>query len=404
MAYRIIINLLCVCAVVVLSTNLKAQHYKVSPYPDLWYNDVDGARLGVRFLGEVEGTFKDGPHRIDAGVWLGSNLPTHPISYYISFTEPITTISEFGSEGNIHIQSSSRTGYAKHSLSLNKRWQHGFNEFNYVEVSLYNSYEKNFDDSYRLNPEHWSSEWKQILGTAFNFSRSIERVDFRAELSLQRILNAGFNTLTIDISNGLQLATHTSIYSRVYVHRSSSNAFGEYLGNVWTNPESNWNKNGYQRAKGTVPSTWITEGFLHFAGGANLRGYINQFSYYNSVYALNMEFSFLNPIQSIIQSSTYFSEILEFKSYVFFDIGAGDHEQFYSNSEEKPDDLVLSNTGSLADAGLGVQLSANIPDHLGKDRGLFIRYDVPFWLSSPSNNENTIKFRSVIGIGAIFNF
>ena len=93
-------------------------------------------------------------------------------------------------------------------------------------------------------------QWKQILGTVFNFSRSIERVDFRAELSLQRILHAGFNTLSIDISNGLQLATHTSIYSRVYVHRSSSNAFGEYLGNVWTNPESNWNKMDIKGQKG----------------------------------------------------------------------------------------------------------------------------------------------------------
>ena len=44
---------------VIFSTSLKAQNYKVSPYPDLWYNDVDGTKLGVRFIGEVEDTFKD---------------------------------------------------------------------------------------------------------------------------------------------------------------------------------------------------------------------------------------------------------------------------------------------------------------------------------------------------------
>ena len=389
---------------VIFSTSLKAQNYKVSPYPDLWYNDVDGTRLGVRFIGEVEDTFKDGPYRMDAGVWVGTKIPTYPISYYISFTEPIMAISEYASEGNIHIESSSRTGYAKHTLSLNKRWQHGFNEFNYVELSLYGSYEKNFDSIYRLNPTNWSSEWKNILGTIFYFSKSTDLIDFKSEIWLQRVLNAGFNVLSVAISNGLQLGTHTNINARVYIHRSSSNAFGEYLGNVWTNPENNWNNNGFQRAKGTLPSIWITDGFLHFAGGANLRGYVNQFSYYESVYAVNLELSFLNPIQRKIKSSTYFSEILEFKSYVFFDFGAGVNEQFYSNTYGKPDHLGLSDTGALANAGLGFQLSANIPDYLGKDRGVFIRYDLPLWLSSPKKNENTIRLRSVVGVGAIFNF
>jgi hypothetical protein len=56
------------------------------------------------------------------------------------------------------------------------------------------------------------------------------------------------------------------------------------------------------------------------------------------------------------------------------------------------------------DAGLGFQFSANIPDYLGKDRGIFIRYDIPLWLSSTVNNESNFKYRNVVGIGAIFNF
>ncbi len=47
-------------------------------------------------------------------------------------------------------------------------------------------------------------------------------------------------------------------------------------------------------------------------------------------------------------------------------------------------------------------LSINIPDYLGKNRGLMLRYDLPLWLSHPGNEAN-FKFRNVIGLGAVIN-
>ena len=69
-----------------VTSHLQAQTYQFSPYPDLWYNDIDGIRIGARLLGEVEGTFNDGPHRLDAGLWVGSKIPSNPVSYYFSIT------------------------------------------------------------------------------------------------------------------------------------------------------------------------------------------------------------------------------------------------------------------------------------------------------------------------------
>ena len=403
MANSTIIAFYFISVFTVTSTISNAQ-YLISPYPDIWYNDIDGIRVGLRLIGEVDGSFKDGPHRLDAGIWLGSKTPEHPISYFLSFTEPLAKLSRFGSEGSIQIITSSRTGYAKHQLSFIKRWQRGFNELEYLEVSLYGSYEKNFDANYRLNPANWSSKWKSLLGTIFNYSSSTERTAIKAELSILRELNTAYNVLSFNLANGVFLTEDTSLNTRLFYHKSGKHAFGEYMPNIWTSSEINWQENGFQRAEGTIPSAWINDGILHVVGGANLRGYVNQFSKYEVVYGLNLELSFINFIQHKINSSIYFSDILKFKRYLFFDIGAGDNEMFFSNSEINPTGLEASDTGLLSDAGLGFQLSANIPDYLGKDRGLFIRYDIPFWLSSPSNHENNFRYRSVVGIGAIFNF
>ncbi len=86
----------------------QSKSYEIIPAPDLWYNDVDGIRVGLRLKGQVPGTFEDGPHRIDAGVWLGTWIPSDPVSYYFNYTQPIGAISDFGSEGNVQVTSSFR--------------------------------------------------------------------------------------------------------------------------------------------------------------------------------------------------------------------------------------------------------------------------------------------------------
>ncbi len=387
----------------VSSTTIQAQ-YRLSPYPDLWYNDVDGIRLGLRLLGEVEGTFKDGSHRLDAGLWVGSKLPEHPVSYFLSFTEPIAAISDYGNEGSIQLITSSRTGYALHQLRLNKRWQKEFDELDYFEASVYGSYEKNFNSDFRFAPTSWSSDWKSIVGSTFQFSRASDKGRSNARLIVLREVSEGFNVINFEFKNRIQLSEGLAISSRAFVHKADPNSYGEYLGNVWSSAPIDWLENGFQRAEGTIPSEWINDGLLHVAGGTNLRGYINQFDQYETIYGFNLEFGFNNPIQNRINSSTYFSEILQFKSYLFLDVGGGDNQVIYINPEVNFPDLVLSDTGLLSDAGLGFQLSANIPDYLGKDRGIFIRYDIPLCVSSTVNNESNFKYRNVFGIGAVFNF
>src|SRR5690625_1384559 len=62
------------------------QSYDLKFAPDIWFNSTDGIRVGVRMRGKEPGTLKRGPHRLDAGLWLGTFIPKYPVSYYVSFT------------------------------------------------------------------------------------------------------------------------------------------------------------------------------------------------------------------------------------------------------------------------------------------------------------------------------
>src|SRR5690625_7707466 len=97
--------------------------YEVIPKPDIWYNDVDGIRLGIILDGQVPGSFGDEPHRLDAGVWLGLWFPDLPVSYYVSFTEPISAWSKISSDAAIELVSSLQTGYHKHRIGVSQRQQ-----------------------------------------------------------------------------------------------------------------------------------------------------------------------------------------------------------------------------------------------------------------------------------------
>lgn len=416
----------------VSSSIIQAQSYRFSPYPDLWYNDVDGIRFGLRVLGEVEGTFKDGAHRLDAGVWLGSKLPENPVSYYLSFTEPIPGFSDFGSEGNVQVISSSRTGFAIHQLSLNKRWQKGFDELDYLEGSLSLRNQKLYNNEYAIYQSLWKTEWVRIFEGNFSISQNSDRSQFYSDFIFQynfKENTESFSVATIELIYSFKASKNFTLRLRNFIGLASEEANNEFKFLTTNGSPISWLSNGFTRANGVIPSTQLNNGLFHIGGGANLRGYQNQmagilkiaegaaivpveFPLHNKSIGFNLDLEFPNPINKYLKTSTYIGDFFDFRSYSFFDTGMGVGTTVVYNirSANIPDivppkvESVFESGKWLMDAGLGFQLSANIPDYLGKDRGIFIRYDIPFWLSSPRNNESNLKYRNVVGIGAIFNF
>jgi len=374
--------------------------YELLPAPDLWYNDVDGVRTGLRLRGQVPGTFNDGPHRLDFGIWLGTWIPDNPVSYYISFTEPIPGISDLGSEGNIQLTSSYRTGFQQHGIAFNKRWQQGFEEKNYKEITINFRLEDRFDSEYLLFEQLWSEENLVLAGLNFNLrdENAVGRylVESRNSVNIAG-QGSSFISSTLDLQQFVPLNDNFSFRIRTFLGVSSNDAPAQYLYSASFKPSRRWMDSGLTRAKGTIPTPWMEEGIFQVAGGANLRGYLDQDfdrlneglnPVFNSFGAINVEFDYPNPIDRSIQNIPVIGGLLEFRSYLFFDTGTS------LGITEREEDRVLS------DAGPGFMVSVNIPDYLGKNRGIMIRYDIPLWLSNPDDN-NHFEYRNVIGIGAV---
>ncbi len=392
--------LLFLFAPLLLFAQQKEQNYELLPAPDLWYNDVDGIRLGLRIKGQKPGTFGDGPHRLDFGVWLGTWLPQYPVSYYLSFTEPIPSISDFGSEGNIQLFSSIRTGFHRHGLAFNKRWQTGFNENNFKELSLSLRSEDRFKDAYLLYPRLWIDEWLYI--SAMDILYQKENGPGLLQAGSFTNINLGgplpvFVQSKAEIQQLIALNDNFAIRGRLFAGIASEDTPPQYLFSNSFLPAIGWMGNGLTRAKGTIPTSWMDEGLFQVSGGANLRGYLERdfnllnngiTPLYTSLGALNIEFDYPNPLDKAIKKIPVIGNILDLRSYLFIDTGTS---LGLTSLEYEP---------VLADAGLGFMFSLNIPDYLGKSRGIRIRYDIPLWLSRPGADPH-FKYRNIIGIGAV---
>lgn len=393
-----------VVAVVCLSGLANVTHaqqgYELQPAPDLWYNDVDGIRAGVRILGQVPGTFGDGPHRLDMGVWLGTWIPDNPVSYYLSFTEPIPSISGFNSEGSLQLVSSIRTGFHQHGLLFNKRWQAGFNENNFKKLTVGLRAENRFEDEYVPFPQLWQDEWLYLAGVDLYIQdeHSLGRYTARTTHSVNFAGNASsFLNSTAELEQLIVFSQYFALRTRIFGGISTNDTAPEYLFSHSFKSPVRWMENGLTRAKGTIPTPWMEQGIIQVAGGPNLRGYLGQdmdaldagFSpVFTSMGAINIEFDYPNPLGRAIQKIPVIGGLMNLRSYLFLDSGTS------------PGITDLEEDRWLSDAGLGFMLSLNIPDYLGNPRGIMIRYDIPLWLSDPAD-ENHFEFRNLIGIGAV---
>ncbi|NBC64412.1 MAG: hypothetical protein GVY07_01955 [Bacteroidetes bacterium] len=402
---KLILSLLFILSFIFLSRNVEAQStgYELLPAPDAWYNDVDGIRLGLRLKGQVPGTFNDGPHRLDAGFWLGTWFPDLPVSYYLSFTEPIPKWSDFGSEASIQLRSSVRTGYHNHGVAFNKRWQQGFDERRYRELRFYQSYQKRFDDEYTPFPFLWSDQDKFLSTLTLRLQDDNPLGWFQVEATGSvQYLNDTYSVFSLTALQNIPINENWGFRIRSFTGLTSDQADPEYLFPLSSKPAINWMENGITRAKGTIPQPWMDSGYLQISGGANLRGYtkreINGFTNFedddiniplsSSITAINAEFDYWNPIGILFQKIPYVSDFLTLNSYLFIDAGT----ELGTES--------MNSDKWLADAGTGFSLSLNIPDNLGKPRGFVIRFDMPFWLSDPGTEE-AFQFRHLFGIGGV---
>lgn len=394
-----------------LSGNVFAQQqaYEVKFAPDAWYNDVDGIRAGLRMRGQMAGSFDDGPHRLDAGLWLGLWFPKMPVSYYIRYTQPIQSISDFNSEGSYGVQTSFRTGFHRHGLRFNKRWQQGFNEDVFTDLSVFSGVHKHINSDYLAFPIMFQPDWVGFLTTRIRN----QRVSDYGTVFLGISLNSGFifeddfflqAKTEVRYSSKEVISERVQLRARISAGAETAGIPSEYAVIASMASPIEWMDSGFYRAKGTIPTPWMHDGLFQFTGaGPNLRGYAKQDASlllnggiysYEFYAAINIEVDYPNPIDLAFSSLPILGDFLRLRSYFFFDSLRGSLNDITMTAIE----------GNRSNAGTGLALTLNIPDQLGNSRGFVLRYDVPFWLSHPSVNENEWKYRSVFSFGAVIGF
>ena len=393
-----------VSLVQVAGAQSSTQGYEFNFAPDLWYNDVDGIRVGIRTRGQVPGTFDDGPHRLDAGLWLGTWFPRVPVSYYVKYTNPIESISDFNSEGSYSLTSSIRTGFHRHGMGFDKRWQPGFNEDEYTEFSAFGGAYRHFESEYLPFPVLWQDSWTPFLYLNTEHQRFSAAGTWYFRGTVQSGMVNGedaFSTIQGEVRKRIEPKRSFNIRLRLSGGAIAGDVPPEHRFMASQASAMEWMNSGFYRAKGTVPSPWMNSGVFQVTGNApNIRGYskrdIKAASdgvpiFYDQYGAFNVEVDYPNYIDYLFAQVPLLGDFLRLRSYLFSDVFTG-YAEFAQEWE------------NLANAGAGFALTLNIPDQIGKPRGFVLRYDVPFWLSDPEENHDEFRYRSVVSFGAVIGF
>lgn len=399
---------------------IRTDSYEVGIVPDLWFNSVDGISVGIQFRGEDPRTFLDGPHRITAGIWLGTRMPAHPVSYAFSWAHPITAISNANSEGGVRVLSSMRTGLHLHELGLQKRWQPGFDEYVSSDLLFMMGFYKRFDGDYLLYDALWQDDavaylrssfrkrnrntlgrWTLALSAMSGMPVSAEApfVAFSGQETVrpEELGQDGlFGRIQLEFMQRMDMPAGFYVRSRLFGGISSKAVPPEHRYISSDAAAFDWHGSALTRARGTVPTGWMRSGWVQVPGGPGLRGYTFRTTdlledglpaWSQQALSANIDLYFPNPVNRYFSSIPYAGDLLKLESYLFTDAG-------YLHDGADWQDPVM-------DAGAGLMLSLNIPDYLGQDRGFFLRYEIPFWLSETWDGENNFRIRHLLGLGMV---
>lgn len=385
--------------------------YHVYLRPDLWYNAVDGAKIGIH----SEGNYADLLHKFSITAWVNSQAFTQSdytkqlfgeksklFSYNFSYETPIdlpkTLIVSFNSRN--------LDGLELYKVGLEKEFP-GRNFSIYANVKSF--IRKGLAGvSYLSGKSFWTPDiWNNSVNMGLAFSKKENRVSSLLNIHFRTaIYPSSYSYIQLSYLNKLNFRW-CEIRSRFFARAGFGSTPSEsmlYLGGA--NPEE-MSENKFTRSGGFVPYNWMAlssqPSNFQFGGGMNLRGYVgylspaNLYSDKGQVYlfqsnsgsSINLEWSFAKVTRF---KKLKLSQFMTFDPYLFADAGLVN----YSN---KKSNYIFGR----ADAGAGIAFTLFKWWVLDKTEPLTIRFDSPIYLSNaPFVQENNFKFRWLIGIEKSF--
>lgn len=413
----------CFLAVPVSAQLYQSSSYEVRMAPYAWYNSTDGILAGVQFRGEQPGTFLHGPHRIRAGMALASRWPEHPVSYFFSWTHPLELLSRPMQEGALHVSGSMQAGLHHYKAGIQKRFDPGVKAMQYTDLHLHAGWYNRFSHAYLLHAARWQHDaaWyvSHELSHTRHTSRGKHRLAILAVTGAPISPDAPFTPFTGPGSAHVQELGIEGLFTRVHLVAQNSmhaaSGFGVdtrlFAGTSTAGTPVEWrymasgadafqqSSDPFSRARGTIPAGWMRNGLVHTGGGPGLRSYTEAtYAALNSgepawvqhALSLAADVHYPNFADRWLRRVPYSGDMLRLRSYVYAETGRL-HERGAWQSWR-------------AAAGAGFTLSVSIPDYLGSHRGLFVRYELPLWLSEPMPGNNPLGVRHLLGLGAHMRF
>ena len=409
------------------------RNYRMYIRPDLWWNAVDGIKVGVH----VESDYLNTLNKVDATIWYNTHVLQQDA--YLSYTGDAPFLRYAPINYTFNYLSPLLRGMPKLQLQVNSRFlegrwfqRGGFNwKLSDVDMiqgwgqSMWRATKGNPLD-YLVTPREWTSTWSRpntSVNLAWTHNYNYVHGNGKYTISARAPMLAGNSSAAYNYSYAQLESINTrtvdkfEIRSRVFGRfgMGTSLPYESLLYLAGANPEE-LAEGKYTRSQGFVPTEWQGTSRYdvnHFqqGGGLNLRGYAG----YNipdermgrilegykgrSGVAVNVEVSFENYLPL---KPKFTQKWLHASLYAFADAGAMELSNFSASNVH-----AISPTSKWSDlridAGLGTALTIKNWGVFEKAKPLTLRLDLPLFLNRPPySNTNYVTVRYVVGVNRAF--
>ncbi len=385
------------------------KNYEIKYRPDLWWNNYDGAKIGVN----INGGYLRHHHLFDASVWVNTtalqkkNITNQTnydkLSYRLKYN---TNLDEIMLNTRLKLESKFIAGLNTNKISIVKSDSKGNNKLTVELLSLYRT-----NDNY-LIIDGWE-ENRMNNRIDINLEHKYNYGFGKGEIKLEIQTSAlgsyyDYNKIILSILNNNKLQK-LKIKTRTYMQIGNGSNWAEEskLGLSGANNEEMMDSK-FTRSQGIVTSENIRYNnnidHFHAAGGLNLRGYAG---YIAPEYNANGTISSLNyngksgaALNTEIDFTAYLPNLIRkynVASYVFADAG------IISNQDLKRTNFTDVFTLMRTDAGIGFTYTIKEFGSLENIKPLTIRLDMPLFLNrNIGDDTNAIKMRWLVGINRAF--
>lgn len=367
---------------------------------DMWYNAVDGIKVGGKF----SGNYFNYKHKVDLRVLYNTGLafsgqPDEVVDNRDIISYEASYATRVAKHTDAALSSKWMAGWLFHSFEIDRELPKGLFEFNISSANRDNA-------SYLLYPEFANNGYDNWIQTAVTRDYRQMNGGGSLKLTLQAPMlgtDYSYSSFTAELKN-TQSIKKMSLRTR---------AFAQIMTGVSIAPEAMLQLSGantyelmnnrYSRAIGWLAQEGINHSrdgnYVHQGGGLNIRGYsgvattnvngLDTFYSYsgNKGAAINAELDFGNYINPKLGK---LGRRLHVNPYLFTDLGLLGVR----------DDLT---SGLRMDAGVGANFALLFNSKWSSTKPLNVRVDLPFFLNRiPEEQTDYLQMRYVLGINRAF--